>query len=328
VTLGWLLGGACLAFPSTALASAQIYLTLPQSTAFAILGHDCGGIQEQSFPTGFNSAGYPTGVVDLETTCSTGKGSPPHTYTGSANAVWDFAGAVRSYSAPAGTIGPNTPSSDIHGDQLSSSGAYAVLTVLAPTAPKLHIPAQSGDQVKVKWGPSPSPPWVVASTVIATPQGSSAPLLTATVSGSATSALLGPLQPSTTYSITVVSSNPGGTSPSSNARTFTSQAATVPPSAPTGVSAFWAAPGTGSSDSLIASWAAASPGNSPVDSYQVTISIYDGDTTGSYSQTVGGSTLTATFVNVNDIDSWSVQVRAHNAAGWGSWSTPYILGGT
>jgi Fibronectin type III domain len=169
---------------------------------------------------------------------------------------------------------------------------------------------------------------VLSSTVTATPQGSTAPVLTTTVSGSKTGAVVGPLEPSTTYLITVVSANRDGSSPQSDALTFTSQAASVPPSAPTRVSAFWTSPGAGAGDSIVASWAAAKPGNSPVDEYQVTIRIYDGDTTGSFSQIVSGSSLTATFTNVEDIDSWSVQVRAHNAAGWGPWSARYILGGT
>jgi hypothetical protein len=268
-------------------------------------------------------------VVYLKTTCSTGgRGSPPHTYTGSAAAVWNFDGTVASYVSPAGAAGPNTPATDAHGDQLSSSGTYAVLSEIAPGAPKLGGVRQTGDQAKVTWSPRPSPVWVTSSTVTAVPQGSSAPVLTATVSGTATSALIGPLQPSTVYSITVVSANLDGSSPPSNAKILTTQAATLPPSAPTAVSAYWTAPGTGTSDTLIASWAAAKPGNSPVDAYQVTISVYDGDTSGSYTQTVSGSALSATFSGVDDNDSWSVQVRAHNAAGWGPWSALYVLAGT
>jgi hypothetical protein len=60
----------------------------------------------------------------------------------------------------------------------------------------------------------------------------------------------------------------------------------------------------------------------------VTIRIYDGDTTGSFTQLVPSPALTTTFMNVEDIDSWAVRVRAHNAAGWGAWSAQYVLGGT
>ena len=53
-------------------------LLLPQSMAFAILGHSCGGIKEQAYVTGFDpTSGYPTDDVYLSTTCSTGgRGSP------------------------------------------------------------------------------------------------------------------------------------------------------------------------------------------------------------------------------------------------------------
>jgi len=37
-------------------------LTLPQGLAFAVLGHSCGGIKEQTYVTGFDpSTGYPMG---------------------------------------------------------------------------------------------------------------------------------------------------------------------------------------------------------------------------------------------------------------------------
>ena len=71
-------------------------LLLPQSLAFAILGHSCGGIREQVYVTGFVPAnGYPTGDVYLSTTCSTGgRGSPTATFTAWAAVTWDLAGDV------------------------------------------------------------------------------------------------------------------------------------------------------------------------------------------------------------------------------------------
>jgi hypothetical protein len=94
-------------------------------------------------------------------------------------------------------------------------------------------------------------------------------------------------------------------------------------SAPVAVTARWTAPGS-PTDPLVASWTAATPGDSPTDSYQVTIKGSDGG--GTFTQTVSGSTLTATFA-VSDIPDWSISVRAHNVAGWGSWSAAYALGG-
>ena len=73
---------------------------------------------------------------------------------------------------------------------------------------------------------------------------------------------------------------------------------------------------------LVATWDAAPAGDSPTDQYQVAGS----DGGGTFAQTVSGSTLTATF-GVSDIPEWRVQVRAHDAAGWGPWSTTYTLGG-
>ena len=66
------------------------------------------------------------------------------------------------------------------------------------------------------------------------------------------------------------------------------------------------------------------PGDSPIDQYQITITGSDG--AGTFTQTVDGTTLT-TYFNVDYIPNWEVTVQAHNAAGWGSLSTPVTLGG-
>jgi len=69
-------------------------LQLPQSLAFAILGHSCGGIQEKAYVTGFElTTGNPTGNVYLSTICSAGKlTSSPHSAW--ATVSWDLAGNV------------------------------------------------------------------------------------------------------------------------------------------------------------------------------------------------------------------------------------------
>src|SRR5215472_11332984 len=76
-------------------------LSLPQSTAFAVLGHSCGGIQEQAFAAGFDAtSGFPTGDVYLSTRCGgSGRGGGYHTTTYSAwvGATWDLTGALVSY---------------------------------------------------------------------------------------------------------------------------------------------------------------------------------------------------------------------------------------
>ena len=78
--------------------TSPIALVLPQSAAFSILGHSCGGIQEQAFATGFDvTSGYPTGDVSLQTSCGgSGRGGGYHstTYSAWVSVTWDFTGAV------------------------------------------------------------------------------------------------------------------------------------------------------------------------------------------------------------------------------------------
>jgi hypothetical protein len=316
-------------------AATSTSLLLPQSTAFAVLGHSCGGIQEQAFATGFDAvSGYPVGDVYLQTRCDgSGRGGGYHTTTYSAwvAVTWDFSAAVRSYAklaaAPTG-LDPAFSATDANGDRVYNLLNHAYLSVVPPGAPTGVSAAQVGDQLQVSWTPAAASAAVItSSTVTATPVGGTAPVLTVTVSGTATSALVGPAQPATTYQVTVVSTDAGGSSPPSDPATISTPASSVAPSAPTGVSEHWTAPGT-QGDQLVASWAAAVPGDSPIDEYEVTASVRDGDPPfpAPVDQAVSGSTLTAAFL-VDDTFDWAIQVRAHNAAGWGPWSTPVVLGG-
>ena len=70
-----------LAVGASTAGAATVPLLLPQSTAFSVLGHSCGGIQEQGYATGFDAtSGYPTGDVYLSTRCGRsgrGGGYPP-----------------------------------------------------------------------------------------------------------------------------------------------------------------------------------------------------------------------------------------------------------
>lgn len=335
-------------------AATSTSLLVPQGTAFAVLGQSCGGIQEQAFTTGFDAvSGYPVGDVYLQTRCGgSGRGGGYHTTTYSAwvSVTWDFGAAVRSYAklaaAPAG-LDPAFSAYDANGDEVynvlsavnvspssctagnTTYCAYrAYLSVVPPAAPTGVTASQVGDQLQVGWIPAATSTAVItSSTVTATPVGSAAPVLTATVTGTATSALVGPVQPATTYEVTVVSTDAGGSSPSSSSVTVTTEASSVAPSAPTGVTAHWTAPGL-PGDQLVASWTAAVPGDSPVDAYEVTVGVRNGDPPfpAPVTQTVSGSTLSASFV-VDDVFDWGVQVRAHNAAGWGPWSAVVVLGG-
>jgi hypothetical protein len=324
-----LVGTAGFAAPSEA---APIQLALSQSAAFAILGHSCGGIQEQVFATGFDSStGNPEGVVYMSTRCGgSGRGGGYHTttYSAWANVTWSFAAATLSYSTatPAPTVNPTFSAFDAHGDEVYNQNNQAYLVVQVPAAPTNVTASPSAGQFQVAWTSDPTAPptLVTSSTVTATPVGSTtAAVVMTTVNGNAASALIGPLQPQTTYQISVVSTDAAGSSPPGGPVTVTTAASALAPSTPTGVKARWTAPGS-PSDTLVATWNAAPAGDSPTDQYQITISGSDGG--GTFTQTVSGATLTAVFA-VSDVPDWKVQVRAHDAAGWGPWSASFRLGG-
>lgn len=304
-------------------------LILPQGDAFAILGASCGGIQEQVYATGFDPVtGYPTGDVYLKTSCGgsgRGGGYQTTTYTAWAAVTWDFAGNVISYSALSGAASVDGVfiTADAFGDVLYNTSGRAYLVVPVPAMPTGVTAVQSGDQFLLTWLPNGiNPIAVTSSTLTATPVNPSASTLTTAVTGSATNGAIASLQPQTTYQITVVNNALRGSSPASAPITLTTQPATVAPSAPTNVVASWqVADPTGTTDTLIASWTAAVPGNSPIDQYQVTITGG-----GTITQTVTGSTLTAYF-SVDFTPNWQVTVKAHNAVGWGPASVPVTLGG-
>jgi len=184
---------------------------------------------------------------------------------------------------------------------------------------------QSQDQFQVSWLPEGIiPTAIVSSTVTVTPVNSPAAVLTATVAGAATNGVISPLQPQTAYQVCVVTTSISGSSPASAPLRVTRSPASVPPGAP-GVSAGWANPDpSAATDTLVASWPAADPGNRPIDQYLVTITGSDG--AGTFTQSVPGTTLTASFT-VDYQPNWSVTGQAHNAFGWGPVSGVFRLGG-
>ena len=307
-----------------------VSLLLPQTNAFGILGHSCGGIREQTYVTGFDpTSGYATGVVYLSTTCSSGgRGSHPVTYSASATVVWDFAGNVISSTTPSTgpTVSSTFTATDMHGDTIYNAGGAAYLAVPVPAAPTSVTAVQSGDQFQVSWTPNGvNPAAVTSSTLTATPVNLTASILTTTVAGSATTGVIASLQPQTTYQITVVNTTIGGASPAPTPISVTTAIASIAPSAPTGVTAGWTDLNpAGATDTLVATWQAAVPGDSPIDQYRITISGSDG--AGTFTQTVSGTTL-ATSLTVNYVPNWSVTVQAHNAIGWGPLSTSVTVGG-
>jgi hypothetical protein len=305
-------------------------LLLPQSTAFGILGHSCGGIQEQVNVTGFDPfTRYPSGNVYLQTRCGgSGRDGGGHTttYAASATVIWDFAGNVVSVATPAtGPAGGPSFRADAYGDTIYDSGAAAYLIVPLPEAPTGVTAVQSGDNFLVSWTPNEvNPSAITSSTLTATPLDSTASTLTTTVAGPASNGVISSLQPETKYQITAVNITISGASPPSAPITVTSKAATVAPAAPITVTANWSnLDPVGATDTLVATWLAAVPGDSPIDQYQITITGSDGG--GTFTQTVSGTTLTASFT-VDYIPNWTVTVKAHNAVGWGPLSVPVVLG--
>jgi hypothetical protein len=303
-------------------------LLLPGSIAFAILGHDCGGIQEQVYAIGFNPTnGYLTANVELKTICSCGKDCST-TYPGSATVTWDLAGHVISTNIPAtGAVAePMFIATDGSNDILYNVGANAYLIVPVPAAPTGVAASQSGDEFQVSWTPNGvNPVAITSSTLTATPVSSSASNLTTSVTGPVTNGIIPMLQPATTYQITVVSTTLGGSGPASTPISVTTSPATIPPSAPTNVVAVWASPNADPGPNAIdASWAAAVPGNSPVDQYLVIATGTDGG--GSITNSVAGTVLSASIPADSNFN-WSVTVQAHNAAGWGPVSAAAHLGG-
>ena len=147
---------------------------------------------------------------------------------------------------------------------------------------------------------------VTGYTVTAGPGGQ-----TATVNGTATSAVVAGLTNGTSYTFTVHATNAVGNSPESSSTT-----AVVPmtvPGVPTGVTA------TRGNGSATVTWTApAANGGSPVTGY--TVSSPEGGPT--VSVTVNGSTLSATVTGLANGSSYTFTVHATNAVGNSAESGP------
>ena len=130
------IGGERIAFAQSA-----ISLLLPQGAAFSVLGHSCGGIQEQAFATGFDSTtGYPTGNVYLSTRCGgSGRGGGYHitTYSAWVDATWDFTGALISYVRLSGapSVDPTFTAFDQFGNEVYNQSTRAYLLLASGFVP-------------------------------------------------------------------------------------------------------------------------------------------------------------------------------------------------
>jgi hypothetical protein len=130
-------------------------LLLSQGQAFGYLGHSCGGIQEQAYATGFDSAsGYPTGAVYMQTRCGgSGRGGGYHvtTYSAWATVTWDFTATVVSDAAlvTAPSVDPTFSTFDAHGNEVYNTAGAAFL-LLAPT----FVPTPRVLSISTKEGPA------------------------------------------------------------------------------------------------------------------------------------------------------------------------------
>jgi hypothetical protein len=234
ITVGAIAAGLLsLGVAAAAQAAGPYQLALDQGSAFAVLGHSCGGIQEESFATGFAPSGYPQGIVNLSTRCGgsgRGGGYKTTTYTASASVVWSWFGRVRSYARLEGGGGgsPTFEQTDAYGDRIYNSATRAYLEtgeppLQAPGAPRevsasvapYEVPGTETEHLRmyVSWSLDPNTAGVItSSTVTATPVKPGPPVLTATTGGSWTSADLEPVSPNTAYVVTVTSSDDEGTS--------------------------------------------------------------------------------------------------------------------
>jgi IPT/TIG domain-containing protein len=118
-------------------ASTPTSLVVPQGTAFTVLGHACGGINEYNFIAQFDSTnsytkGYPDGDAYIWTTCSCGKACST-TYKAWLSTIWDFTGALVTYTVLSATptVNPTLSLTDSHGNQIYNQTNRAYL-VLAP----------------------------------------------------------------------------------------------------------------------------------------------------------------------------------------------------
>jgi hypothetical protein len=225
---------------------------------------------------------------------------------------------VISYSVlPNAIVNASFTVTDAFGDILYNTSGLAYLIVPFAAAPVYVTAVQSGNQFLVTWLPNGiNPVAVTSSALTATPVNSPASILTSTVTGPATNGAIDLLQPQTTYQIIIVNNALNGSSLASMPFTLTTGAATVAPSAPTNIVASWSNPDpSDSTDTLIATWAAAIPGDSPIDQYLVTFTGSDGAST--FTNTVSSSTFTAYF-GVDSTPNWSVTVKSHHAVGWGT----------
>ncbi len=214
-----------------------------------------------------------------------------------------------------------------NGNELVNSNAAGFLVLQAlpavPAAP-LVTAVQVGMSLQVSWTADASVVNAISSSLVTVARADgSGTNLTTSVGSAVTTVTLGPVTAATAYTVSVVSNDVAGAS-RPGLFSITTPAATQVPDAPSISYIWW----SGSTYGLVAaSWTAPNAYSSPIDQYEVSVTWRDGDVqTPNKDVLVSGTTLSA-YVAADNTSDWSVQVRAHNAAGWGAWSTPRSLGG-
>ncbi len=221
------LAGLCGSAAASA-GAAAIPLTMSEGAAFAVLGHSCGGIQENVYETGFAANGYPQGNVSMSTRCGgSGRGGGGHvtTYTATASVVWTWLGETWKWGPISGTL-EASPAEDAHGDKLYNVGTRAYLEPgsppYQPPAPPTNVKASvvlaEGGSLEylampISWSDDPEREGLISSqTMRAEPVGSTAPVVEATRIPYFREGELGPVEPDTTYRVTVTETDAEGTS--------------------------------------------------------------------------------------------------------------------
>jgi hypothetical protein len=209
----------------------------------------------------------------------------------------------------------------------SGGDVLSVVLPAVPATPTGVTASKSGDGLKVKWVTDPATAKAITYTTVtlAPTGGSAAPTLTGRIGGTGTSGVVGPVVPLTTYMITVVSTDAAGSSPASSPVSFTTPLSKVPPSAPLEVRTWWLSPNAPTGSWLVG-WAEGSPGDSAIDQYQITATPGEAEAASPLTNIEPASSRESEFTGYSET-SWSMRVRAHNAAGWGAWTTPALLGG-